>query len=572
MDLPRAKNLKSDLIAGLTTGLVQIPDVMASAILATVKPVHGLNTLVLGTPLGALFAGSVFMTVTTTGAIALAVSDAMSGTEPGEQATLVITLTLLVGLIQLALGLLKLGWLTKFVSNSVMVGFITGVCILIILGQLGDLTGYSSEYSNKIAKTVDLLLHLGDIAWPTLAVGLLTIGLILGFDRTPVRKFSMVLAFVVATLAVIVLSAESVELVGDIAAIPAGLPQFELPDVSKAAGMAVPAVAIAVIGLIQGAGVSKSVPNPGGQYGDASRDFVAQGVANAAMGFFRGMPIGGSVSASALNVSSRARSRWANVYAGVIVAGVLLLFAGAIEQVPLTTVAALLIVASAQALKPAAFMEVWRTNWAARLTMLLTLALTLTVPIQYAVLIGVALSTIQYVSSASLDIRVRRLVPEGAGRLREEEPPERLPDHEVTIIDIYGSLFYAATDVIAAKLPEVRGARRAVMVLRLHGRGQVGSSAIGLLRRYAEELQAGGGALLLAGIGHDMTDQLRRTGLLELLGEHAVFPAHSLLYQSTDEALAEGLRRLDGAAGNGGEGSRTTDGPARSHAKDGEAT
>ena len=290
--------------------------------------------------------------------------------------------------------------------------------------------------------------------------------------------------------------------------------------------------------------MSKSVPNPGGQYGDASRDFVAQGVANAVMGFFRGMPIGASVSASALNVSSGARSRWANVYAGVIVAVVLLLFASAIEKVPLTTVAALLIVASAQALKPAAVMEVWRTNWAARLIMLLTLTLTLTVPIQYAVLIGVALSTIQYVSSASLDVRVRQLVPEGEGRYREEAPPERLPDGEVTIIDIYGSVFYAATDVIVAKLPEVRGARHAVMVLRLRGRGELGSSAIGLLRRYAEELQAGGGALLLAGVGPGMTDQLRRTGLEELLGADAVFPAHSLIYQSTDEALAEGTRRL----------------------------
>jgi SulP family sulfate permease len=552
MDFPRAKDLKNDLIAGVTTGLVQIPDVMASAILATVKPVNGLNTLVLGTPIGALFAGSVFMTVTTTGAIALAVSDAISGSEADERAALIIVLTLLVGAIQLVLGLLKLGWITKFVSNSVMVGFITGVCILIILGQLGDLTGYSSEYSNKVAKTVDLLFHLDEIAWPTFCIGLLTIALILLFDRTLVRKFSMVLAFAIATVLVVVLSVDSVELVGDIASISSGLPEFAMPDLSQALSLVVPAVAIAAIGLIQGAGVSKSVPNPGGQYGDASRDFVAQGVANTVMSFFRGMPIGGSVSASALNVSSGARSRWANVYAGVIVFVVLLLFAGAIEKVPLTTVAALLIVAAAQALKPAAIMEVWRTNWASRLIMLLTLALTLAVPLQYAVLVGVALSTIQYVSSASLDVRVRQLVPEGEGRYREGVPPERLPDGEVTIVDIYGSVFYAATDVIMAKLPEARGARRAVVVLRLRGRGELGSSAIGLLHKYAEDLKSGDGALLLAGVGAGMTDQLRRTGLEDLLGADAIFPAHSLLYQSTDEALAEGRRRLARRADAGG--------------------
>jgi len=543
LSLPKGRDVKNDLIAGLTTGLVQIPDAMASAILAAVKPVNGLNTLVIGTPIGALFAGSVFMTVTTTGAIALAVGDAVGKTGADERTGVLIMLTLMVGLIQLAFGLLKLGWITKFVSNSVMVGFITGVCILIILGQLGDFTGYSSEYSNKVVKTVDLVLHFDEVSWTTLAVGLVTVGLILLLGRTPVRKFAMVLAFAAVTIGVVVLGL-GVQLVSDVAAIPSGLPEFQVPDFSKAVELIVPAIAIAAIGLIQGAGVSKSVPNPGGEYGDDSRDFAAQGVANAAVSFFQGMPIGGSVSASALSVSSGARSRWANVYAGVIVAVVLLLLGSAIEKVPMATVAALLIVAAVGSLKPAAVLEVWRTNWAARVIMLTTLVLTLVLPIQYAVLVGVAISTIQYISSASLDVKVRRLVREGEGRFSEEEPPERVPDHAVTILDIYGSIFYAAADVIADKLPGVREAKGAVLVLRLRGRGQVGSSAIGLFRRYATDLQQGGGALLLAGVGHDMADQLKRTGIEDLLGQHSIFPARSLVYRSTEAAFEEGRRRL----------------------------
>jgi len=545
ISLPKRKDAKHDLVAGLTTGLVQIPDAMATAILAAVQPVNGLNTLIIGTPIGALFAGSIFMTVTTTGAIALAVADAVGKAGTGERMGLLIMLTLMVGALQLALGLLKLGWITKFVSNSVMVGFITGVCILIILGQLGDLTGYSSEYSNKVVKTVDLVMHFNEVSWTTLAVGLATVGLILLLGRTPVSKFAMVLAFAAVTI-VVSLAGLGVQLVGDIAAIPSGLPHFQVPDIAKAPGLIVPAIAIAAIGLIQGAGVSKSVPNPGGEYGDDSRDFVAQGVANAAVSFFQGMPIGGSVSASALNVSSGARSRWANVYAGVIVAVVLLLFGSVIEKVPLATVAALLIVAAVGSLKWTAILEVWRTNWAARVIMLATLVLTLMVPIQYAVLAGVAISTIQYISSASLDVKVRRLVREGEGRYREEEPPERLPDRDVTILDIYGSIFYAAADVIAEKLPDVRGAKGAVLVLRLRGRGEVGSSAIGLFRRYATDLQQGGGALLLAGVGHGMADQLERTGIEELLGPHSIFPAGSLVYESTEDAFEEGRRRLRG--------------------------
>ena len=544
ISLPKLKDLRGDLSAGLTNGLVQIPDVMASAILALAKPVNGLNTLVIGTPVGALFAGSVFMTVTTTGAISLAVADAMAKADSSERVPMLLALTLLVGLIQLALGVLKLGWITKFVSNAVMVGFITGVCLLIILGQLGDLTGYDSEYSNKVAKTVDLLFHLGQIDWPTLAVGLATVAVILLLDRTLVAKFSMVIAFAVATLVTAVLGLSSVALVGDIASIPSSLPHFTMPELSYLPQLIVPAIAIAVIGLVQGAGVSKSVPNPDGSYGDASRDFVAQGAANSVMAFFRGMPMGGSVSASALNVSSGARSRWANVYAGVLVAVVLLLFGSAVEKVPLPTVAALLIVAAAASLKPDAFLEVWRTNWASRLIMLLTLALTLAVPLQYAVLAGVLVSTIQHISQSSLDIKVRRLVPAGDGRFAEESPPKVLPDDEVTLIDIYGSVFYADTEAIDAKLPEVVGTHGAVLVVRLRGRGELGSSAIGLLRRWAEQLQDCGGALLLAGVGDDMAGQLERTGLTQLLGPQHIFPARSLVYRSTQEAFDAGRRLL----------------------------
>jgi SulP family sulfate permease len=153
-------------------------------------------------------------------------------------------------------------------------------------------------------------------------------------------------------------------------------------------------------------------------------------------------------------------------------------------------------------------------------------------------------STIQHISRSSLDVRVRRLVPVGEGRYREEDPPERLPDDEVTIIDIYGSVFYADADAIDERLPETRGTRRAVLVVRLRGRGELGSSVIGLLRSWALQLQEGGGALLLAGVGDRMADQLERTGITELLGPDGIFPAHSLVYLSTEEAFAVGRRRL----------------------------
>jgi sulfate permease, SulP family len=552
--LPRRGDLKGDTVAGLTVGLAQIPNAMAMAILATIQPVYGLNTLVVGTPLGSLFTGSGLMTVTTTAAMALATADALSDVSGSQQIGALLMLTLLVGAFQLVFGLLRLGWVTRFVSNGVMVGFVTGISVLIVLSQLGDLTGYSSDYSNKVAKTIDLVFNLDQIDWPTLLVGLATIGLIVLLGRTRVRKFAMVIAFAVSTAVVAIGGWTSIALVSSIGAIPDSLPSVEAPHLELLLGLLVPALAVAIIGLVQGAGVSHSVPNRDGTYGDPSRDFVGQGVANLAGGFFRGMPIGGSVSASALNVSSGARSRWAGVYAGLFVAIALLLFSGVIEMVPLTTVAALLIVAGVGSLRPDAVTEVWRVNKASRAAMVLTLTLTLTVPIQYAVLTGVVIATMQYLYSSSLDVRVRQLVPRSDGSFEERRPPERVPDESVTLLDIYGSVFYAATTVLEGLLPDPLGSRRGVVVLRLRGRGHLGSSAIDLMKRYATALQRGGGTLILEGVDHDMREQLDRTGVTDLLGEEAIFRAHQVVFKSAAEALEYGQHWLDNERAHGDDG------------------
>ena len=133
---------------------------MGNAVLATVNPVFGLYTLMVATPVGALFTSSVFMNVSTTGALSVAAGDALVYF-PGEQKiAAMITLVLLVGLFQLTLGLLRLGSLIRFVSQSVMTGFITGIAILIVLGAIPDLTGYTSQHSSEILRLADTLLNL----------------------------------------------------------------------------------------------------------------------------------------------------------------------------------------------------------------------------------------------------------------------------------------------------------------------------------------------------------------------------------------------------------------------------
>src|SRR5512147_2097883 len=186
--------ISADLVAGLTASIPSIPDAMASGVLAGISPINGLYGMMIGTPVAALFTGSAFMTVGTTSAMAITIGATLAAYQGEQLLPALVTIALTIGITQLLAGLLRLGSLVRFVSNAVMTGFLSGLGVLIVLSQLGDLTGYSSEYSNKVARSIDLLFHLNEINVPTTIVGLVTIALILLFDRTRLNKFSMLLA------------------------------------------------------------------------------------------------------------------------------------------------------------------------------------------------------------------------------------------------------------------------------------------------------------------------------------------------------------------------------------------
>ena len=437
------KTARPDLVAGVVLGVESVPDALASGVLAGVNPLYALYAVMMGTPVGAIFSGSVYLSVQTTSAMALVVASVPAVTSGGSPGTL-FALSLMTGVIMLAAGFLKAGRLLRWVSNSEMVGFMTGVAALIILGQLGDLTGYSSEYSNKVAKAVDLLFNLDQVDLPTVAVGVGTIILILVLQKTRLRGFGLVVAIIVASILPSLFGWDSVAKVSDIAEITGGLPRPALPDFSQFFELIVPALSLAVIGLIQGAGVSQSFVNPDGRYPNPSRDFIGEGAANVAAGFFQGMPVGGSASATSLVVSSGARTRLANIFAGVVIAIVTLLFAGAVGKLALPALAGLLIVIGFGIIKPANIRGVWHTGNIQRIVMVITFALVLLIPLEYAVLVGVALSIFLFTVRQSHRITVVEWKLK-EGRLPiEQTPPATLLPGSVIVLVPFGSLFYAA--------------------------------------------------------------------------------------------------------------------------------
>jgi SulP family sulfate permease len=414
-----------------------------------------------------------------------------------------------------------------------MTGFLTGIALTIVLGQLGDLTGYPSSAGNKITQTLDLLLHLGQVDGATTLVGLATIGLVLLLNRTRLATYAMALALVIAAIGVALWQPPSVQLIRDISPIPQAFPLPVLPDLSLVPNLLVGAVAIALLGLIQGAGISKTVPNANGRYADVSQDFSAQGIANLTAGLFRGMPVGGSLAGTAFSVSVGAKSRWTGVFTGLSVIAIALLLAKGVERIPQPAIAALLVLAGLQLLlsKLDGARDVWLTGWTPRLIMVATLIATLLLPVQQAVLLGVALSVLAYLYKSSLDVEVKELVLEPGGLgAREQAVPATLPPNAITILNVYGSVFYASADTLQQLLPSTQTAERSAVILSLRGRRDVGSTFLKLLERYALDLTAHHSKLILTGISPGVIDQLEKTGAIDTFIPKAdIFPATEVL-------------------------------------------
>jgi SulP family sulfate permease len=370
--------------------------------------------------------------------------------------------------------------------------------------------------------------------------GIIALVLAIVLPRTRIGSWGTLVALAIPSVIVVVMGLTSVAQVNDISEIPRGLPQFVMPTLSAFnLNMLVTSLAVAAIILIQGAGVSQSVPNPDGKPSNMARDFIAQGAANVVCGLFQGLLVGGSVNQTALSILVGARSRWSSIFAGLWIAVILLIAPRLVGMVAMPALSGLLILAGYKTIRPQEIMSIWNTGWTSRLAMLITFVTTLFAPIQVAVGVGVALSAILFMNSSATDVTVVQLTEEVQGKVKRTKPPATLPSNAVTVLDVYGSLFYAGARTLEQVLPAVGDATAPVVVLRMHGRATVGATLVDVLARYAGQLQKAGGRLYLSGVDPAMYDQLKRTGKVTAQGPVGVYVATDVVGESTHQAVAD---------------------------------
>jgi SulP family sulfate permease len=555
---PQRQGVVPNIIAGLATGLFSIPEGMAYAQLAGVNPVYGLYSGVVATIVSSLSTGTVLMMSTLTSAIALATASVLQNAsiQDSQMPQALFTITFLVGAIMFVLGVLRLGSIVNFVSNAVMTGFVAGASLLIILGQEHHLTGYSPTGANELQKTINWLQNISQWDMTTVIVSVATIILMVVLKRIkPLEKFAAVIVLGLATVVVNLLSIDT-ELVGDIATIPSSLPQFMLPNFSLIPNLALGAVSVALVALAQGAGISTAVPNPDGSKASQSRDFLGEGLGNLAGSFFQSMATGGSLSRTGISVGAGATGRLGGVFAGLWLGLIVLLFGSLAELVPLAVIGGMLTVIGVELIMarvPSAWLVIRTGAWGAIVAMALTLISALFIPLQFTIFLGAGLSLILYVVASANKVRLHEVVHLDDGGWEVREAPGELRPNQVTVLVVQGLDFFAEVPVLEDKMPEARGVTNAVVILILRDMSRITSTGIRWLERYAGQLQANGGLLILADIDPMVIEELRASGALDVVGPDNVFPATARVLEAERtawDAAQEWLReRLAGDQG-----------------------
>ncbi|HET8930445.1 MAG TPA: SulP family inorganic anion transporter [Acidimicrobiales bacterium] len=551
------RNRIGDVVGGFVAGLYSVPEGIGYASLAGINPMFGIFAGMVPVTVAAATTGSVLMMSTLTSAIALTLAGVLDegSFAPDQIGRAVLTMTLLAGVIMVVLGALKLGRIVNFVSNAVMTGFVAGVAVLILVGKANEVVGYDPEgHTNKLVKAVVILAHPGQWDATTALVGFGTIVAAFGLKAIPrLERYALVLV-VAAGTAIVWIFAIHTATIADQAVISTGLDAVplprgvvDLPSLSLIPGLLVGSLSIAIVALAQGAGIGSAFPNPDGSKADASRDFTGQGIGNLAGAFFQAAPTGGSLSRTAVSAEGGARHRLAGFVAAASVL-LLVVFAGSVvAHIPEAVIGGLLVVIGVELVVgrlPDARLA-YETGVHSWMLFLVTLVLTLTVPLQWAILAGAGLSLLAYVAQTAASPRLRRIEHDEDGWRYDDSVPAVLNGDDPVYVRFVGSNFFAAVPAIIDQLPHADPERPGVVIVDLGEMDRYSSTLLKRLSTYVSEIREAGSGAIFVGVGDRRRTVLERTGLIETIGSSNVLGEDSHIDRSLERANERGRELLD---------------------------
>lgn len=553
--------LRGDLVAGITVAAMLIPQGMAYAMLAGLPPVMGLYASMLPMLLYALVGTSRQMSVgpVALDSILVAVGIgtlAQAGT--GSYISLAILLAAFIGIIQLLMGLCRLGFLVNFLSYPVLVGFTSAAAIITALSQMSHVFGISVPGGYELnVLYVTLLEHYVDINLFTLALSIGAILALLGLKKWLPRLPGPLLVVVVCTILVwlLALDEQNVKIVGNI---PAGLPTLTLPDLDwDTIEILIPlAATMALVGFAQSISVAKTFAQKNNYHIVPNKELVGIGLANIGASVSQGYPVTGGFSRSAVNAHAGAKTSFASIITAIMIGIMLLIFTPTVYFLPNAALAAIVLVSAVGLIDIKEIRYLFSVKKSEGFLLTFTFFGTLVFGVIYGLLLGVIASILLFII---LNTRPHAAI---LGRLPETnifrnvvDFPEgqRIPG--LVILRIDASLYFANTEFLKAKLREIReqnGTSLKAIILDASAVNDLDSSADTALHQIVADYKNHGIEFFIAGIKGPVRRVMKRSGLYDVLGgDHFFFTIEAAVnrYQrtkgSTDKACASGRYTLD---------------------------
>jgi SulP family sulfate permease len=523
----RRADLVPDAIAGVTGATILVPQSMAYAAIAGLPPVVGLYASVVPVLAYAVFGRSRQLSVGPLATISIIGAVALSKLAPPgspRYVTYAATLALLVGAIHLGLGLGRLGFLMRFLSEPLMAGFISAVGVIIVTTQLGPLFGYSVPQESLAAETFwQWGRRLDQVDWGTLAIGVATIVVLLVAKRRP--RIPTALALVIAgSLAVLAfgLDGEGIAVVGHV---PGGLAGPEVPPLGwDVVRVLLPAAfAITFVGFLESIALTREYAREHHYDVTTDGELIALGAANASAGLFQGMIVTGAVTRSSIVDAAGARTQFAGVVTALIVAPLLIFVPDAFSDIPIAVLAGIVIAAVIGFVKVGEARRLWRVKRSDFWIMMLAFVSTIALGLEFGVLLTTVASLVIIIYHVT-----RPRIPE-LGRLPGTDAFVELARHPAAetfpgavIVRPEAPLVYTSAESIEQALEQVDVAVHTV-VLDASAVNHVDATGDHALRTVTERLHERGVRVLLVNVHDDVRDVLDASGFSDLLGVDCYF-------------------------------------------------
>jgi len=396
-----------DLLAGITVGIVLVPQGMAYAMIAGLPPVHGLYASLFPVLVYALLGTSRKIAVGPVAMDSLLVAVglgtlAITGVE--NYIKMVVVLALMVGVIQFLLGVLRMGFLVNFLSKPVISGFTSAAAIIIVFSQMKHLLGISVVGSNRIYKTViNIFYKLGEINYVDFSIGLVGIALLLGFKKWAKNIPGILIIVVLGIVAVYFFQLETygIKLVGNV---PSGLPSFIMPtlNIEDVKQLAPIAIALALVGYLEAISIGKAIEDKTGEDTiKANQELIALGSSNIVGSFFQGYPVTASFSRSAISFDAGTKTNLSAIFSVILVVLTLLFLTPLFKFLPNAILASIIMVSVVKLIDIKYFKYLWSNRKDEFFVMLVTFLITLFIGITQGILIGVLCSLLLMVYRTS---------------------------------------------------------------------------------------------------------------------------------------------------------------------------